>query len=937
MAEKSKQQSRFSRQIFILFLLSALVPVTVLSSFAYFTISDQLEADINRQISSESRALGLTLFDRLQGLESSLRFVSSMTDIIPETMSFEWLSEMFTSLYVLEQGQVKQVLSGDYYTGISLNAKQLQHLETRTLLLLQKSATRYHFLMVQALDMDKQSYLVGVVDNSYFWNYTIKEDDFFCAGFESLEILYCSRSPQGQIIDAIIDELQRSLTQDDYYQVDILGKPYVGNDWDLFIEPQFGLQQIRFHYFIPQKAAFLDYDFYTQVFPQTILIAILMVYLLSSMQVRRSLGPLQKLTRAANNIIDGSYGGKVEVKTGNEFQVLAETFNDMSQQIDKQMGEISTMAKLDRLILSTSDTEYIVDMLLQHIPIVVPTKHISIMVLDSSSYCMARIYYNKQGSNAVEKSSLILNEDEYQELNAISELAEKPGDSKEGYLGPLLQFNIKQYVLVPFHGKEELLGCLILGQSEEPLELDSYRDSLLHLADRAAVAISNANWEQKLFRQAHYDELTALPNRFLFQDRFNQAVERAHRNKHALSLLFIDLDRFKSINDSLGHTVGDRLLQEVSKRFLQCVRSYDSVARFGGDEFVIIISDVAPELIQEKAAMLAERIINNMSSPIVFDDREFHINASIGIAIYPDDGTSYDELLKRADTAMYQAKDIPSASYQFYEQRLNIEPLARLDMENELRHALDNDQLRLLYQPKIDLRSGRTDEVEALIRWEHPKKGVISPNVFIPLAEDTGMIADIGYWVFRRACEQNKAWQDDGINLKVAVNISPDQFRQPKFYETLMGIVKETGVDPHNLELEITESIYVENHEKTTHLLNRLKDSGMAICIDDFGTGYSSMTYLQHIPVSKLKIDKSFIDNINQDKGSASIVKAIITLAHSLELRVVAEGVETRAQYVYLNAVSCDEAQGFFLSEPLPADEVIEYIASKNANTELVN
>ena len=253
-----------------------------------------------------------------------------------------------------------------------------------------------------------------------------------------------------------------------------------------------------------------------------------------------------------------------------------------------------------------------------------------------------------------------------------------------------------------------------------------------------------------------------------------------------------------------------------------------------------------------------------------------------------------------------------------------------MELENELRRSLENKELELFYQPKVNLRDGRIYDVEALIRWNHPKKGTILPEVFIPMAEEIGMIADIGYWVLHEACQQCKHWEKMGIDLNVAINISSDQFRQARFFETTVNILKETGVNPNRLEFEITESIYIDNHEKTTRLLNELKDFGVHICIDDFGTGYSSMTYLQHIPVDKLKIDKTFIDNINNDKGSASIVKAIITLAHSLELCVVAEGVETRAQYVYLNAVSCDEAQGFYICQPLPAEEVIEQVKQSN-------
>lgn len=921
---------RLSRQIFLSFLVTALAPALVLSFFAYLTINEHFETNINRQVYSESRSLGLTLFDRLENMESNLNYLGRIVENEALDEDFDWLNKMFSSLYIFEQGDVKRLLHGDFYTAINLKDDQRAHLQQRALLMLYSSGQQYQFLMVTPINMAEDRYLVGVVDNDYLWNLTTKETDFFCADAFPGQLLYCSSEQARQNMAHVAEITSHQLKQNEYYEIQFANQPYVGNRWELFIQPQFGLKQINIYYFLPRKAAFLEYDFFSKVFPQTMVIILLIVYLLASIQVRRSLDPLTKLIKGANDITEGRYGSQVNIKSNNEFETLGSAFNDMSNRVKEQHNELKTLAKLDRLILSKPDTNYIVEVLLQYIPQVIRLQNLAIMVFDNSSIYMGTVYYHKQGNISLERTNLILGEDEFEELEKTRDVLCKDDEEWHSYLSPLQQFDNQQFLVTPIRSQENLLGAIIIGLSDKIVDLSYYKDNVPPLADRAAVALSNANWEKKLFEQAHYDELTGLPNRFLFKDRFEQAMERAKRSDMEASILFLDLDRFKSVNDSLGHDIGDLLLQEVGNRFLQCVRAYDSVARFGGDEFVIILSDVAPEQIHEQSALMAERIINSLKAPIVINEREFFVSPSIGIAIYPQDGKNYDEMLKQADTAMYQAKKQPSASYRFYDNESNVEPLLKLELESELQRALTNEQLVLNYQPKIDLGTGRVTDVEALIRWHHPEKGIIMPDVFIPLAEETGLIAEIGYWVLREACQQSKSWAEEGVQLNIAINISSDQFREQKFYENVVQILEDTDVDPHTLEFEITESIYIDNHEKTTRMLNDLKQYGISICMDDFGTGYSSMTCLQQMPVDKLKIDKGFIDNINQDKGSSSIVKAIITLAHSLELRVIAEGVETAEQYAYLVEVSCDEAQGYHICYPLPADELIEFIRRNN-------
>lgn len=929
---KNTYKTKFSHQIFLQYFISAIIPILVLSFFSYLTITEQLDKNVNRQVYAESRALGLTLFDRLVNVESNLLYLSQNLSNQEEINNNQWLGKMFQSIFIYEEGKSSEPLYGLRTTDLNLSPEQVKHLENKRLVVTDKFNGQDQFLMISALDMSRHRYLVAILNMNYLWDVTIKESDLFCAAMDENVFIYCSKgvsnAEQGLIANAV------SANENKSYDVSMGGNDYVGKTWELFIQPQFGLKHILIYYFIPKKEAFLEYDYYTGVFPQTIIITLLLVYVLSSIQMRRSLVPLSKLTQGVKNIIAGDYTKKVEIDSHNEFETLATTFNDMSRQINEQFIKINTLAKIDRLMLSTPDSEYIVEVLIEYIPTVIPCDHVAIFILEAESKHNGTMFYNIDKAFVnIEKTNLILDEQEYDVLLDADTIIEKSTSAKESYLGPLIKLQNKSFLIYPILNKKKLLGAIIIGLFAETYDPGKYNDNLPELADRAAVALTNAHWERKLFQQAHFDALTKLPNRYLFQDRLEQAMERAKRNDTCVAVLFIDLDRFKSVNDSLGHAIGDRVLTEVSNVLLKCVRSYDSVARFGGDEYTIILSDIEPEQIDEQATLLAERILEMMSEAIVINDREFYISPSIGIAIYPRDADNFYDLLKNADTAMYQAKNLTTGNYQFYQKTQNKETLARLELENELRHALERGQLELYYQPKVNLRNTTIYDVEALIRWNHPDKGMISPGIFIPLAEETGQIVDIGYWVIKTACIQNKLWQDQGINLNIAVNVSADQFRQPGLYEKTIKIIEETGVDPKHIELEITESITIENFDKTIKLLNKFKDYGLGIVIDDFGTGYSSMTYLQTIPINKLKIDKSFVDNIHLDIDSASITKAIVALAHNLDLRVVAEGVETKAQYDYLIAIGCDEAQGFFLCRPLPESELLQHIELYNSQS----
>ena len=418
---------------------------------------------------------------------------------------------------------------------------------------------------------------------------------------------------------------------------------------------------------------------------------------------------------------------------------------------------------------------------------------------------------------------------------------------------------------------------------------------------------------------AHHDQLTNLPNRVLLRDRIQQAIAQAKRHRNQVALLYIDLDGFKHVNDSLGHPVGDKLLRLVAERLTTCVRSTDTVCRQGGDEFVILL----PEIDQPASAgQIAEKLVNAGAALYRIDGHELHVSFSIGIAVFPDNGSDVDVLMRNADIAMYHAKESGRNNFQFFAPEMNTRSGERLSLQSGLHGALDRSEFRLYYQPKINLKTGAVIGAEALIRWQRPGRGLVLPNQFISVAEDSGLILSIGAWVLHEACRQNRAWQTASLEpVPVSVNISPTQFRQKNFLETVLRTLDETGLDPRFLELELTESVIMRDVEHTGAVLRTLKQLGVQVSIDDFGTGYSSLSYLKRLPIDTLKIDQSFIRDIAYDPDDAAIISAVISMAKSLRHKVIAEGVETQEQAAFLQRQECDEMQGYYFCEPLPAHE----------------
>jgi diguanylate cyclase (GGDEF)-like protein len=596
----------------------------------------------------------------------------------------------------------------------------------------------------------------------------------------------------------------------------------------------------------------------------------------------------------------------------------------MAGKLGQQFNSMSTMADIDRLILSSFDAGYIVTTVLEHAEKLTLCSSAAIIEFDE-----LKAGEGKLSVQSVENSSksfeqyLQISSADILVLNDNPEhLLIRPGENHLTFMEDLVQQGMSKLLLLPIFIKQRLAAVIVFSYLDSYFISDEEIEQLRKFSDHVAVALSNASWEEKLYNHAHYDSLTGLPNRVLLHDRLEQAIARAQRNKCHAAIIFVDLDRFKLINDSMGHSEGDKLLKNIAVLLSDSVRNVDTVVRFGGDEFVVVIPDIdSTKNIVTELGSIADKILENTSKRIELMNRKVQTGLSIGIAVYPEDGETPDELVKNADAAMYHAKEQGRGCYKFYAPELNEDSLHRVAVEQELHQALQNKEFKLVYQPKVDCMSGRLIAAEALIRWHHPERGLVPPDDFIGIAEETGLIRVIGEWVLREACRQAREWLDAGLpQVRIAVNVSPIQFREDDMANKVATILQGFQLPADAIELEVTEGAVMENTETSIRKLHDLNNMGIRLSIDDFGTGYSSLSYLGKLPIHALKIDQSFIMDMTEDKSARAIVSSTIFLAHTLGLEVVAEGVETEAHRKILQEWHCDELQGYLISKPLYAD-----------------
>jgi diguanylate cyclase (GGDEF)-like protein len=685
------------------------------------------------------------------------------------------------------------------------------------------------------------------------------------------------------------------------------GVRYLSGATDVFLRGRFGAGTWTIVASQPEEHALAPVHAIGKLVVPLLLLAVLGAALVGVVRVRRALAPLQTLTEAAERVGAGDFSARVPQVRNDEFGNLGGAFNAMSSRLGRQFASLAAHAEIDAAILEGVDLPRIVAIVLRRMTEVAKADRHLLLLLEPEG---ERVYAMHSVAGV---AHLELPEREVWRLLAA------PG----GAVG-LQGVEGRGVFALPIGLGGQLAGAIVLAYAEErapaPDEIPPLRD----LADRVAVALATAHRDQELQRRAHYDSLTQLPNRRLGVDELARAVALAERSSRSLAVLFVDLDGFSDVNDSAGHAAGDQLLVQAAARLRRCVRKSDVVARLGGDEFAVVLPEVRDAA---DAARAARNIIEALSAPFQVGANAF-VSACIGIALYPGDGADAEQLLRHADLAMYRAKAAGRGQIAFFEVSMNAEIRRRVELERELRVAMEEEQFVLHYQPQMDLKSGRIVGAEALVRWMHPERGLVPPTLFIEFVEASGMIMDLGRWVLRAAAAQFVTWRAHGVDLEhISVNVSPRQFRDPAFTGIVAEALRDFLMPPAGLRIEITESALMD-HEAVEVNLAGISAFGVRLELDDFGTGYSSLAHLQRLPVAAVKLDGAFIRGIEGDTSAQAVVRAAIDMAHALGKSVVAEGVENAAQLALLKQMGCDTMQGYHLSPPLIADRFVELLGA---------
>jgi diguanylate cyclase (GGDEF)-like protein len=616
-----------------------------------------------------------------------------------------------------------------------------------------------------------------------------------------------------------------------------------------------------------------------------------------------------------------------------EMRGLVESFNRSAMALNEQFRALETLGEIDELLLGSAELEQVLDAVLSRVQVVTRCDCVGITLRDGDAPGRGRVYLAGAGLTDLPVRRVELDEDMITTLAGESSglTVTRCEDARHSFLKPLQEIGAEFFWVWPVSVSDRVEAILTVGYREAPAAEPCLASSGTQFADRLAVALSKSARDERLYRQAHYDPLTALPNRILFRDRLAQELANSTAGLSRGALLYIDLDHFKRVNDSVGHSAGDQLLTIVAQRLRSCTKEGDTVARLGGDEFTVILRNVVDP---DAARSVGERIIQLLQLPVNIGGRDHFVCASIGITLFPDDGSTIDDLMRNADTAMYRAKDVGRGCTMFFDPHLAGGSVAAT--ETGLQRALRRREFSLFFQPQFSVSNGALAGVEALLRWETPRDGMRPPAEFVPAAEESGLIVDIGGWVLDAACAQLALWREQDIAPpRLALNVSAQQLKHLEFPKLVRRALDKYGIPPALLELELTETVFADEAAGAT--LGRLAQLGVHLALDDFGTGYSSLSYLRQYPIGTVKVDRTFLDEVPQNAASSTLVETIIVMAHALGKRVVAEGIETVEQLDFLRERGCDIAQGFFLARPLSGQAVTELLQARTmrANPEI--
>jgi diguanylate cyclase (GGDEF)-like protein len=919
-------------RIFVSVLIAAIIPVMFTAWLAWFEFNRGLEDKTSRILKDNAKEYGVEILSRLQ-------LASEKADEVARIVWKGGLSDINDHKYLLDDFEAVWMVGDDVPPTLSHdvgaaeirldesdfaylaegNAKLLVTTQGTLVMLRSRSSSRDRTAMAFQLNAEK---VWGAREN-------LPYNTEFCVFGESGLRHYCTVETSSDVHTYLLENTTTRSTAFGEWEQD--GETHFAALWQLFLDGAFAGPPIDIVAVQPTSFAMGSGTAFKRVFLPAIALVLMLVSFLSLKLVARNLVPLQHLTAAARQLAIGNLGSRVRVRTGDEFESLGDAFNNMAARLGRQISTLEAMSGIDRMILAGTKFEDVSEDVVGHLVNLTQCQSAAVIARDVDAPANGKMI------------SLFREELLHERIDLPADVGHRwcqprqvdislVDESDAPYKHRFASFGQNYVVLIPVILDEDLKGVLLLGFDAQFDMSRSVLNRVVDLAGRFAVALSSVEREETLYRQAHFDALTGLPNRQLLKDRLEQHIANTRLDSRSGALLFLDLDRFKEINDVFGHSVGDSVLVQAAKRIVAEVRERDTVGRLGGDEFVVVLPNAGSEATVRSTA---ERLLEKLGEAFTVQDLDHYLSASIGIVMFPEDGDSVETLLKNADSAMYRAKDAGRNRFEFFSERLNAESRRKISIERELRRAFHNDVLELHYQPQFDIGSGEISGAEALLRWQHPDIGDISPDEFIPLAEESGLIVDIGAWIVERACTDLCTFLDQGLHPgPVSINVSARQLREAAFRNEIMNTIRRFGIHPGYLQLEVTETAVAQNRDTAIELLQSLRNVGVRVAIDDFGTGYSSLSYLQQMPFDVIKIDKSFIDKIGSNEASNNICRTIIRIAEELGKKSVAEGVETVEQLEFLRRNGCKYVQGYFYSKPLPQDEFRKFVEKQDFHTQ---